>query len=93
MGIVNARLRVKILHRALCIEKGSVVTAHAYTGEQQIVDSIPPKDLRRSRAAAAAIIPTTTNAAAAIGKVMPELDRKLDGYMLRVPVPVGSLPT
>ena len=82
---------VKILHKALHIERGLMVTVHAYTGEQMIVDAFHKSDLRRSRAGATNIIPTTTNAAAAIGKVIPELEGKLDGYALRVPVPAGSI--
>ena len=82
---------VKILHEAFHIERGLMVTIHAYTGEQMIVDAFHKSDLRRSRAAAANIIPTTTNAAIAIGEVLPELKGKLDGYALRVPVPAGSI--
>ncbi len=82
---------VKVLHEALHIEQGLMVTVHAYTGEQRLVDAIQLKDLRRARAAAANIIPTTTNAAKAIGLVVPELAGKLDGYALRVPVPAGSI--
>jgi len=81
---------VKILHDAFHIERGLMVTVHAYTGEQMLVDTFK-KDLRRSRAAATNIIPTTTNAAKAIGRVIPELAGKLDGYALRVPVPAGSI--
>ena len=82
---------IKVLHEALHIEQGLMVTVHAYTGEQRLVDTIQLKDLRRARAAAANIIPTTTNAAKAIGLVVPELAGKLDGYALRVPVPAGSI--
>jgi len=82
---------VKVLHDALTIEQGLMVTVHAYTGEQRLVDAIQLKDLRRGRAAAMNIIPTTTNAAQAIGLVIPQLNGKLDGYALRVPVPAGSI--
>ena len=82
---------VKILHNAFHIERGLVVTVHAYTGEQMIVDTFHKTDLRRSRAAASNIIPTTTNAALAIGEIIPKLAGKLDGYALRVPVPAGSI--
>jgi len=79
----------KVLHDALGIEQGLMTTIHAYTQDQNLQDA-PHKDLRRSRAAAINIVPTSTGAAAAIGRVLPELDGKLDGYALRVPVPTGS---
>jgi len=82
---------VKVLHDALIIKQGLMVTVHAYTGEQRLVDAIQLKDLRRGRAAAANIVPTRTNAAQAIGLVIPQLAGKLDGYALRVPVPAGSI--
>jgi len=82
---------VKVLHEAFTIEQGLMVTVHAYTGEQRLVDAIQLKDLRRGRAAAANIVPTTTNAAQAIGQVIRQLKGKLDGYALRVPVPAGSI--
>lgn len=81
---------VKVFHENFGIESGLMVTVHAYTADQRLQDA-PHKDLRRARAAALSIIPTSTGAAAAIGKVYPELDGKLDGYALRVPVPTGSL--
>jgi glyceraldehyde 3-phosphate dehydrogenase len=67
-----------------------MTTIHAYTNDQKVADQIH-KDLRRARAAAANMIPTSTGAAKAIGKVVPELDGKLDGFAVRVPIPVGSL--
>jgi len=67
-----------------------MTTIHAYTNDQRVADMIH-SDLRRARAAAANIIPTTTGAAKAIGKVIPELDGKLDGMAIRVPIPVGSI--
>lgn len=80
----------KVLNDEFGIEKGLMTTIHAYTNDQNTEDAIH-KDLRRARAAACNIIPTTTGAAKAIGKVIPELDGKLDGMAVRVPVPVGSL--
>ncbi|MCX5634750.1 MAG: type I glyceraldehyde-3-phosphate dehydrogenase, partial [Planctomycetota bacterium] len=62
----------------------------AYTNDQKVVDQIH-KDLRRARTAAANMIPTSTGAAKAIGKVIPELEGKLDGFAIRVPLPVGSI--
>jgi glyceraldehyde 3-phosphate dehydrogenase len=79
----------KVIHEAFGIEHGLMTTIHAYTNDQVILD-FPHPDLRRARAAALNIIPTTTGAAKAIGLVMPELKGKLDGFALRVPVPVGS---
>jgi len=81
---------VKVLHEAFGIEKGVMNTIHAYTNDQRLLD-LPHKDLRRARAAAINIIPTTTGAARAVGKVMPALKGKLDGFALRVPVPDGSV--
>jgi glyceraldehyde 3-phosphate dehydrogenase len=66
-----------------------MTTVHAYTNDQRVSDMIH-KDLRRSRSAAMNIIPTTTGAAKAVGKVLPALAGKLDGFALRVPVLVGS---
>jgi len=65
-------------------------TVHAYTNDQHVLD-LPHKDLRRARAAALNIIPTTTGAARAVGKILPALKGKLDGFSLRVPVPCGSV--
>lgn len=81
---------VKVLNEAFGVEKGYMVTVHAYTNDQRLLD-LPHKDLRRARAAAVNIIPTTTGAAKAIGEVIPELKGKLDGTARRVPVPDGSL--
>jgi len=81
---------VKVLHQSFGIEKGVMNTIHAYTNDQNVVDA-PHSDLRRARAAAVNIIPTTTGAARAVGKVLPELAGKLDGFALRVPVPTGSI--
>jgi glyceraldehyde 3-phosphate dehydrogenase len=79
----------KVLDDAWGIEKGLMTTIHAYTQDQNLQDA-PHKDLRRARAAALSIIPTSTGAAKAIGLVLPQLKGKLDGFALRVPVPVGS---
>ncbi|MGH3949842.1 MAG: type I glyceraldehyde-3-phosphate dehydrogenase [Pseudonocardiaceae bacterium] len=79
----------KILHEAFGIEQGLMTTIHAYTADQNLQDG-PHSDLRRARAAALNIVPTGTGAAKAIGLVLPELNGKLDGYALRVPVPTGS---
>ncbi len=81
---------VKVLQEAFGVQRGYMVTVHAYTNDQRVLD-LPHKDLRRARAAAVNIIPTTTGAAKAIGEVIPELKGKLDGTARRVPVPDGSL--
>ncbi len=81
---------VKVLNDSFGIERGVMNTIHAYTNDQHVVDA-PHSDLRRARAAAINIIPTTTGAARAVGKVLPELAGKLDGFALRVPVPTGSV--
>ena len=80
----------KILNDSFGIVKGFMTTVHAYTNDQRLAD-VPHTDLRRSRAAAENIIPTTTGAAKAVGKVIPELNGKLDGIAMRVPVPDGSI--
>ena len=80
----------KVLHEAFGIELGVINTIHAYTNDQRLAD-VPHSDWRRSRAAAENVIPTTTGAARAVGKVLPELDGKLDGIAMRVPVPDGSV--
>lgn len=81
---------VKVLHEAFGVSEGLMTTIHAYTNDQVVADAIH-KDLRRARAAAVNIIPTTTGAARAVGKVIPELDGKLNGFAVRVPVLTGSL--
>ena len=80
----------KVLNDNFEIVKGFMSTIHSYTNDQRILD-LAHKDLRRARAAALNIIPTTTGAAKAIGKVIPELDGKLDGIALRVPTPTVSI--
>lgn len=81
---------VKVLHEAFGIRRGLLTTVHAYTSDQRLIDA-PHKDLRRSRNAATNIVPTSTGAARAIGQVLPELEGRLDGMAMRVPVPDGSL--
>lgn len=81
---------VKVLHENFKVKKGFMTTVHAYTNDQRVLD-LPHKDLRRARSAAINIIPTTTGAARTVGKVIPELKGKLDGFALRVPVPNGSV--
>jgi len=74
----------KVLNDEFGLERGLMVTIHAYTSDQSLVDA-PHKDLRRARAGAVSMIPTSTGAARAIGLVLPELKGKLDGYAMRVP--------
>ncbi|HRP02622.1 MAG TPA: type I glyceraldehyde-3-phosphate dehydrogenase [Candidatus Kapabacteria bacterium] len=81
---------VKVLNDEFGLESGLMVTIHAYTNDQRILD-LPHKDLRRARAGAVNIIPTTTGAAKAVAEVLPEMKGKLTGYSVRVPVPDGSL--
>lgn len=82
----------KALNDLCPIEKGYMTTIHAYTGDQSTLDAPHKKgDFRRARAAACNIVPNTTGAAKAIGLVIPELNKKLDGAAQRVPVATGSL--
>jgi glyceraldehyde 3-phosphate dehydrogenase len=80
----------KVLHDTFGIVRGYMVTVHAYTGDQNTVDTLH-KDLHRARAAAVSAIPTSTGAAKAVGLVMPELKGKLDGTAIRIPTPNVSL--
>ncbi|HEV7225740.1 MAG TPA: type I glyceraldehyde-3-phosphate dehydrogenase, partial [Pirellulales bacterium] len=80
----------KVLHETFGIEKGLMTTVHAYTNDQSVQD-LPHKDPYRARAAAQNIIPTSTGAAKAVGLAIPELQGKLTGIALRVPVPTGSV--
>ena len=80
----------KVLNDSFGIESGLMTTVHAYTNDQRILD-LPHSDLYRARSAAQNIIPTSTGAAAAVGLVIPELDGKLTGMAMRVPVPSGSV--
>ncbi|HLR97304.1 MAG TPA: type I glyceraldehyde-3-phosphate dehydrogenase [Jiangellaceae bacterium] len=80
----------KVMNDAVGIERGLMTTAHAYTADQNLHDG-PHKDPRRARAAALNIVPTSTGAARSVSQILPELEGKLDGYALRVPVPTGSV--
>ncbi len=80
----------KVLNDRFGIENGLMTTIHSYTNDQRILDA-PHSDLRRARSAAVSQIPTTTGAAKAVGKVIPDLNGKLDGIAVRVPTPTGSL--
>lgn len=86
----SVALPAKVLHDNFAIQSGLLNTVHAYTGDQRLLD-FPHTDLRRARAAALSIVPTTTGAAKAVSQVLPELEGKLDGQALRVPVPDGSI--
>jgi glyceraldehyde 3-phosphate dehydrogenase len=79
-----------VLNEAVGIEHGFMTTIHSYTGDQPTLDTLH-KDLYRARAAALSMIPTTTGAAKAVGKVLPDLNGKLDGTSLRVPTPNVSV--
>ncbi|NLM45355.1 MAG: type I glyceraldehyde-3-phosphate dehydrogenase [Firmicutes bacterium] len=81
---------VKVLHEQFGIEQGLMNTTHAYTNDQRLLD-LPHKDLRRARAAQLSMIPTSTGAASIIGRIMPELDGRIDGFAVRVPTPTVSL--
>ena len=81
---------VQVIQELCGIESGYITTVHAYTSDQRLHDA-PHRDLRRSRAAAVSMIPTTTGAAKAITKIFPELEGKLGGCGIRVPVPDGSI--
>lgn len=80
----------KVINDKFGIERGTLLTVHAYTADQRITD-LPHKDFRRGRAAGLSIIPTSTGAAKAIGKVIPALEGKMNGLALRVPTPFGSV--
>ena len=80
----------KVLNDKFGIESGFMTTIHSYTNDQNTLDG-PHSDLRRARSAAVSQIPTTTGAARAVGKVLPELNGKLDGCAIRVPTPTGSM--
>jgi glyceraldehyde 3-phosphate dehydrogenase len=81
---------VKVLHEKFGVDHGFMTTVHSYTNDQRLLD-LPHRDLRRARAAALSIIPTTTGAARTVGKVIPELKGRLDGFSLRVPTPDASI--
>lgn len=80
----------KVLQDKFGIVNGLMTTVHSYTNDQAILDA-PHSDLRRARSCAVSQIPTTTGAAKAVGKVLPELNGKLDGMAVRVPTPTGSM--
>ena len=81
---------VKVIHEAIGIRHGSITTLHDMTNTQTIVDA-PHKDLRRARAASMSLIPTTTGSATAIGLIFPELEGRLNGLAVRVPLLNASL--
>jgi len=81
---------VKVLNDKFGFDSGFMTTVHSYTNDQMILDA-PHSDLRRARSAAVSQIPTTTGAATAVGKILPELNGKIDGMAIRVPTPTGSL--
>jgi glyceraldehyde 3-phosphate dehydrogenase len=80
----------KVLHETIGIKHGLMTTVHAYTGDQMLLDG-PHKDYRRARSAGVNLVPTSTGAAKAIGLVIPELEGRLKGFAVRVPVATGSL--
>ncbi len=80
----------KVVHESFTITRGLMTTVHSYTNDQRTLD-LMHKDLRRARAAGLSIIPTTTGAAKAVGKVLPELNGKLNGFAMRVPTPNVSV--
>lgn len=81
---------VAVLHSNFGVESGLMTTIHSYTNDQNVLD-VKHKDIRRARAAALNMIPTSTGAAKAIGKILPELEGKLNGVAIRVPTPNVSL--
>jgi len=81
---------VKVMHEAIGVERGLMLTVHSYTNDQALLDQMH-KDPRRARAAAVSMIPTSTGAAKTVGEVIPELKGKLDGISIRVPTPNVSL--
>lgn len=82
---------VKVLHDNFGVVRGLMTTVHAYTNDQRILDMYHKEDLRRARSAAVNLIPTSTGAAKTIGKIIPELNGRLDGIAVRAPVQTGSL--
>ncbi len=81
---------VKVIHEGIGIRRGSLTTLHDMTNTQVVVDA-PHRDLRRARAASLSLIPTSTGSATAIGLIFPELEGKLDGLAVRVPMLNASL--
>ena len=86
----NAAPMIKIIHELCGIEQAYITTVHSYTSDQSLHDQ-PHKDLRRARGASQSIVPTTTGAAKAITKIFPNMEGKIGGSGIRVPVPNGSL--
>lgn len=86
----NAAPMIKVINDLCGIEQAYITTVHSYTTDQSLHDQ-PHKDLRRARGAAQSIVPTTTGAAKALTKIFPELEGKIGGSGIRVPVPDGSL--
>lgn len=81
---------IKVLHDSFGLERAMFTTVHAYTNDQTILD-LPHKDARRGRAAGVNIIPTSTGAGTAVGKILPELEGRIEAKALRVPIPDGSI--
>ena len=81
---------IKLINNNFGIESAYITTIHSYTTDQMLHDS-PHHDLRRARAGSTSIVPTTTGAAKAITKIFPDLNKKMGGCGIRVPVPDGSL--
>ena len=81
---------VKVINDNFGIVRGLMTTVHAYTNDQKLHDD-SHKDIRRARAAALSMIPTTTGAAKAVAQVIPEMEGKLTGYAIRVPIPTVSI--
>ncbi len=86
----SAAPMLRVMKEICEIESAFITTVHSYTSDQRLHDA-PHRDLRRARAAAESIVPTTTGAAKALAKIFPELDGKIGGCGIRVPVPDGSL--
>src|SRR5690606_15268142 len=86
----NAAPMLKILDKCCGIKNAYITTVHSFTTDQSLHDQ-PHKDLRRARGASQSIVPTTTGAAKALTKIFPELEGKIGGSGIRVPVPDGSL--
>lgn len=86
----NAAPMMKVINELCGIEQAYITTVHSYTTDQSLHDQ-PHKDLRRARGASQSIVPTTTGAAKALTKIFPEMEGKIGGCGIRVPVPDGSL--
>jgi glyceraldehyde 3-phosphate dehydrogenase len=86
----NAAPMIKVINELCGIEQAYITTVHSYTTDQSLHDQ-PHKDLRRARGASQSIVPTTTGAAKALTKIFPEMEGKIGGSGIRVPVPDGSL--